>query len=508
MADKIVIEAEVKSNVGKVGKDATSAAGEFRVMGVSLNGVKAGFISAGVSAKAMFASIKAGLISTGIGAFVVLFGSLLTFLTKTKVGAELLKTAFAGIGAAIAVLTDRISAIGGAIVKVFSGDFKGAVQDVKGAMTGIGDEISREIKLAVELEQTFQRIIDSERGLNLERAEANKIIMKARLDAEDETKTLEERITALQKANAEELKITAKALALQKEKVLATVAEVGLGESMAEDLDRANNEKIKLLDMETASFSMQKRLLTGIETLRVEVATKQKAREKERQDGIKATAKLVKDKIDAEKKQIQELIDLEKDRVNKLTVDAAALLDKFNESQLEAQYQEKNAIYDKYFAIIEGKIANNESVVELEEAQQAEIFAIDEKYRLKSEDADLQTAEKKKGLEKSVINAKIGIAKDGLSLISEIAEEGSTIGKAAAVASATISGVEGVQNAFTTAQKSPITAVMPAYPFIQAGFAGAFSAIQIQKILSGQLVQVVQVVVVVLQQHLKLLLHK
>ena len=116
MAEKVVIEAEVKSNVGQVGKDAASAAGEFRVMGVSLNGIKAGFISAGASAKAMFGSIKAGLISTGIGAFVVLFGSLLTFLTKTKVGAELLKTAFAGIGAAIAVLTDRISAIGGAIV--------------------------------------------------------------------------------------------------------------------------------------------------------------------------------------------------------------------------------------------------------------------------------------------------------------------------------------------------------------------------------------------------------
>ena len=485
MADKIVIEAEVKSNVGQVGKDASSAAGEFRVMGVSLNGIKAGFISAGVSAKAMFGTIKAGLISTGIGAFVVLFGSLLTFLTKTKVGAELLKTAFAGIGAAIAVLTDRISAIGGAIVKVFSGDFKGAVQDVKGAMTGIGDEIQREVKEAVKLEQAFQRIADAERGLNLERAEANKIIMKARLDAEDETKTLEERITALQKANDEELKITAKALALQKEKVLATEAEVGLGESMAEDLDRANQEKIKLLQMETASFSMQKRLLTGIETLNVEAATKQKAREKEKENAINATAKLVKDKLDAEKKQIQELIDLENQRINQLTSDGAALLDQFNESQLEAQDKEKNAIYDKYFAIIEGKRALGESVVELEENEQAEIFAIDEKYRLLNKEADEKAADDKKNLEKQVLDAKVGLAQDGLALVSQIAGEGTQIAKVAAVASATISGVEGVQNAFTTAQKSPLTTVMPAYPFIQAGLAGAFSAIQIQKILSG-----------------------
>ena len=104
----------------------------------------------------------------------------------------------------------------------------------------------------------------------------------------------------------------------------------------------------------------------------------------------------------------------------------------------------------------------------------------------KDKAAILQTAaDKQKALDKSVKDAKVGIAKDGLNLITAIAGEGSKIGKAAAVASATISGVEGVQNAFTSAQKSPITTVLPAYPFIQASLAGAFSAIQIQKILSG-----------------------
>ena len=487
MAEKIVIEAEVKSNVGQVGKDAGGAASQFKVMGVSLQGVKAGFVSAATSAKAMFGSIKAGLISTGIGAFVVLIGSLLTFLTKTKVGAELLKTAFAGVGAAIAVLTDRISAIGGAIVKIFSGDFKGAVQDVKGAMVGIGDEISREVKLAIELEQTFQRIIDAERGLNLERAEANKIIMKARLDAEDETKSLEERIGSLKDANAEELRITAKSLALQKEKVLATEAEVGLGESMADDLDRANNERIKLLDMETASFSMQKRLTTGIETLKVEAASAQRAREKIRTDAIKAEAKLIEDKIKEEKRQIQELIDLETERVNKLTIDAAALLDEFNNSQLEAQYQEQNAIYDKYNAIIEGKIALGESVAELEEAQQSEIFAIDEKYRLKGVDADKKATDKKKALAKSKLDFELGMANQGLQAIASAAGEGTAIAKAAAIAQATMAGTQSVINAFNSANANvgATAGSFGAYPITMAALAGTFAAMNIAKIASG-----------------------
>ena len=131
-------------------------------------------------------------------------------------------------------------------------------------------------------------------------------------------------------------------------------------------------------------------------------------------------------------------------------------------------------MYDKYFSIIEGKRALGEDVTELEEAQQSEIDKINEKY-----------AKDQIARDKAVLNAKKGIAKDGLRLISEVAGEGSKIGKAAAVAEATISGVQGVQNAFSSAQKSPITAVMPAYPYIQAGLAGAFSAVQIQKILSG-----------------------
>lgn len=47
-----------------------------------------------------------------------------------------------------------------------------------------------------------------------------------------------------------------------------------------------------------------------------------------------------------------------------------------------------------------------------------------------------------------------------------------------------MSGIEGVQNAFTAGQKSPITAFFPAYPYVQAGLAGVFSALQIKKILT------------------------
>jgi hypothetical protein len=101
MADKVVIEAEVKSNIGEVSNDAADAAGNITLMGISLNSVKAGFTSVARQAKVMFGSIKAGLISTGIGALVVAVGSLITFFTQTERGAEKLRVVMAGLGSVV-----------------------------------------------------------------------------------------------------------------------------------------------------------------------------------------------------------------------------------------------------------------------------------------------------------------------------------------------------------------------------------------------------------------------
>ncbi len=124
-------------------------------------------------------------------------------------------------------------------------------------------------------------------------------------------------------------------------------------------------------------------------------------------------------------------------------------------------------------------------------AKQAEFDAIDKERRDKikaDEDAAskkrIKEANEKIELENKVKDAKFEIAKNTLGLISEVAGEGSKIGKGVALAQATISGIEGVQNAYTTAQKSPVTAIFPAYPIIQAGLAGAFSAMQLKKISS------------------------
>jgi hypothetical protein len=83
----------VTKKTKETGNAAKDAAADFAIMGVSLNSVKGAFGKIIPIAKAMFTTIKAGLISTGIGAIVVAVGTLITYFTQTKKGAELLSVA-------------------------------------------------------------------------------------------------------------------------------------------------------------------------------------------------------------------------------------------------------------------------------------------------------------------------------------------------------------------------------------------------------------------------------
>jgi len=291
---------KVTKSTGDLNKESQQSLDNFGAFGLTLGGVKTAFAKIIPTSKLLFKSLKMGLISTGIGAFVVLIGSLVSYFTNTQKGADKLAVVFAGLGTAVAVITDRISQFGSAVTQFFSGDFKGAAETVKGVVSGIGEEIKEEVAAITEITKRVQELRDVERDFGVERAKTNQEIAKARLLAEDENLTLQERIKHLETANKLELQTTADAIKLAEEKLLLKQQEVGLGESMAEDLDEVAQLEIELINLQTQSFSTRKRLATGIETLRVEQRTEEKARETERLKAIEEETK-------AEEKAAQEL---------------------------------------------------------------------------------------------------------------------------------------------------------------------------------------------------------
>jgi len=283
------------------------------MFGVSVGGLKKNFQALKVASSLTFKSMKAGLIATGIGAFVVAIGSLVSFFTQTKRGAELLETALAGVGAVVSVITDRMSALGELIIngvklwlspikavgKALKGDFKGALdtvqksfKDVKDsgekAFKGIGAEIKNEIKIMTDLSKATIALRDSQRELNVETAKQRAEVEALKLIAEDRTKTEEERLEAAEEAFRIEQELLDQRVANAEEAVRIQKEEMEASENTAEDLDKLAELEIALFNIKQESGTKQIELNNKINAIKQETINKIKQEEQAEKDKIEA----------------------------------------------------------------------------------------------------------------------------------------------------------------------------------------------------------------------------
>jgi len=400
-------------------------------------------------------------------------------------------------------LLNLIPNLGKAITQLFKGNFKEAgkiaADSVGKVVTGLdsvtdtiakaGESLKGFVKDVVDASVKAGQISDNlakadkiERQLLIDRAKADRERAKLLEEAVDKEKfTLEERIAKLQEAGRLEDEITNKEIQAKAIRLQSQREQNALGESTKDDLNAEAQLQAELIDLETAKLRKQKLVTSQIIALKNEERANEKAL---------ADQKIAEDKA----KKDLEIAELKakEDAITKILQDSK---EKRRVSEEEAYLLSLETDAEREIAKIE--LEAERKIAELERLQKGldaenEIYkqAEEEKAKIKGDTAKgiskVNENEKKKEeqLEKDVAKAKVDIAKNTLGLIGAIAGEGSKVGKAVAIGQATISGIEGVQNAYTTAQKSPITAVFPAYPIIQAGLAGAFSALQIKKIAS------------------------
>jgi hypothetical protein len=302
-----------------------------------------------------FKSLRAAIISTGIGALVVALASLATFFTKTQRGAEMLEKAQAGLGAAFAVITDKVSALGEGLINVFTnpiesikgfadsiktfvidkveqlidgfgvlgsavgalfrGEFSEAAELAKEGFMKVGDsvlalnpatavlyqvgqaaadiapDILKAANAAVQLSDDSIKLRENQRKLKVTFAETRAEIAKLRLVAEDETLTLEERMAAAERAMALENGLMAEREKAAKEELRIHNERMELAENTEEDYERRAELEAGLIDIQTNSFKQQRRLLTELQSLRNEAQAEEDAAEKERLDAIAANRK-------------------------------------------------------------------------------------------------------------------------------------------------------------------------------------------------------------------------
>ena len=422
MAADEEINVEVNSNIGDVAKETAEATEELTLFEKGIKGIGTAIKAAGIG---LLIGILAKLIetfsknqkvvdafSTAMNFLSVAFSDFVEFLGN-KVGpvTDFFKAIFEdpmqsveNFGTAIKEsLIERFNSFietlgfaASAIKKLFTGDFKGALDDVKEA----GKEF---VDVMTGVDGSVDKIVD----ITVKGAKAISNYAKATYDTA-------KAITAADKAA---------------DKAATNFAKLNV------ELTAQAAEQQRVLDDELAGIDAKLEALNKLEEIQ------------------KRQQQLARENIQTMITQAQHQFDLIASDENFI-----ALQDQKNAlRELEiAQLAEQDALFDKRIAVNDAYISQ---VVT---------------------DAETELA-----IAKQLKDDKVALAQNGLNLISEIAGEGTALARTAAVAQATISGIEGVQNAFTTAQKSPITALNPAYPFIQAGLAGAFSALQIGKILSS-----------------------
>lgn len=515
MATKVAIEVDVKvdgadKNLGKV---KTELKGVEKQAKKSTDQIKSGFDAAGKQAtslpgpvgraaqafQSMVGGIKSGiaalktlrgaLIATGLGALVVVVGSLIAYFTETERGAQKLRIAMAAVGAAIGVVKDVMVGLGESFVQFFSGDFSGAVDTLKNSFTGLGDEIVKDTKAAIALERAMNQVKVQERELAVERAKTLQIIAEARLAAEDETKSAEERIAKLKEAAALEADLTAKELANEEEKLRIMQEQAALNESDEATLQAIADQEAKVAQVQLNSLNLNRRLKTELNSLEREIETERKQRADEEQKRLE----------EANKKELELLEQLKETRI-------ALIKDEEERKVAEAELALENKL-----AKIEGdSIAEVELRKNLEAIADQEIQAIRQEFRDKElEELEAQAKKKKELEEKAVADVKKAEAdkkklrQDGLTAAGSVlgslnqliaasgnqSKEAVALQKTLAVAQIAIDTAKAITGAIAQAQSVPypgnLVAIATGVAAVVAGIASAVSTLNTANVPGG-----------------------
>jgi hypothetical protein len=507
MATKVAIEVDVKvdgadKNLGKVKNELKGVEQQAKK---STDQIKGGFDAAGKQASALpgpigraaaaFSSfvggIKSGiaalktlrgaLIATGLGALVVVIGSLVAYFTETERGAQKLRIAMAAVGAVVGVVKDAMVGLGQSFVQFFKGDFKGAVNTLKNSFTGLGDEIVKDTKAAIELERAMNQVKLQERELGVERAKTLKTIAEARLAAEDETKSAEERIAKIKEAAALEADLTARELANEEERLRIMKEQASLNESDEATLQKIADQEAKVAQVQLSSLNLNRRLKTELNSLEREIETERQKRATDEQKRLD----------EANKRQLQIAQELADSRI--------ALI---QDEELR-RIMEIDANLEKQLAeIVENDAQARELKENLRQIAEGEIIAIQQEGRDKELAILEEHAKKQKAIEdKAVADVKKAeedkkkLRMDGLTAAGSIlgaidqlvtasgnnSKEAVALQKTLAVAQIAIDTAKAIVGAIAQAQSVPypgnLVAIATGVAAVVAGIASAVTTL-------------------------------
>jgi hypothetical protein len=434
-------------------------AGFFNQIGQSFGMLKSG-VGGLVSS---FGVLKGAIISTGIGALVVAVGTLVDWFTRTDEGATLMAGAMRGLEMIFDKLTksvrdfggwliaafenpkqammdfvdfiktqaiNRFNAFGvaiGGVMKILDGDFKAGMKDLGDAVgmatlgvenitdkiADFGKEIANTVQEGIELEQELDRIADRSRELGVLDAETKKTVDQLLLQSKNVGKSYEERIGLLDRAGkieqANHQAQLLNAIDLENAMKREVDAKAAVGK-VSDELDQKYRDAQKArIDLERESISLQEKIenrRTALEEKRIaEIEKQAQAELKIKQNVEDLTVAVMQEGIEKEIAQIQ----------------------------LETQ-RKIEALTGTEEQILQQKLL-------LEESQQMQIKAVQDKWALQKTEADLKAkndqlardkqladeqkkiAEDKAKFEQEMQDVEFSIGRDSISFLGELASK-------------------------------------------------------------------------------------
>jgi len=408
------------------------------------------FKAIGAAGKAAFSGIRGAILATGIGVLVV------------------------GVGLLISNL-DKVTEVTKKATKSFNDYLNSGTKGSK-ALKWYLDALVLPITLAIkayrEIKDAIMGTSDATRAVAAEQEKAHakhikQLEQEQRARAEN-LKGLDRKIALLEAEGKSTIKLREEKIKLQKQEAEANLAFAQymrgrmkgneIFEQSFVDMVSVAQDSLTSIEVEEKKLAKEKKDLNrqNTENYKANLDQQKADLEAKNQADKEALDKKNQDELEAIRARYEEEVRLNQERISK--EDAQYQLERsLNETQQEQEIQDLVTSYDEKFLIAEG---NAELEKQLQEQLNADIDAINVKYREKKEADDKAAAEKELARKKQLAASSLEATRSGLQGISDII--GAFAGKSKAqqkkafeaqkklnIAMATIDTIKGAVSAFT-----------------------------------------------------------
>lgn len=316
------------------GESLLDNAKNISIMGISFNSVSAGIKGFTTTLKASVTGLKIfkiALAATGIGLIVVALGAMVTFLTKTQEGMDIMNKVMNRVKFTIEALIQRVAKFGKGLIQLISGNLKG-LKTMSEAFTGIGQQIADNIEMADAFSES-QRLAEIATGnLLIQVAAYNNIIAEGREILNDTLKTENERLEAGERAlQASDDLARVQAFNIRR-RIADLKREEKAGITITEDINKRKALEAELINLETQNSRTRLRIATQLNVLRTKAA-------KER---LELAENFAARSVEIAEDLVKKEIDIRRD-TNKITLDMTR---RKVDTELEIEESKNNGIVD------------------------------------------------------------------------------------------------------------------------------------------------------------------